>query len=630
VACHAPRWFDFNLPKYPMGIPYSYGNRYWFAPMNWMPKRLDSYELLRDPATGGVHRYESARTPSTPEMLRQMLQNLTRLQQPSGSFCGASVNHHYPIFSAFGSMFGGSCLDFNSASFLNMAGRLRRGYGCSGEALAMELKGQHWMDRNTLRTGWWENQEQQGSSADYAGIAPPSLHRYLEYQLEYALPQIADLDLAETLARQAEDCFVTWTVEPQLSGRVGCGTGDPMTALTRLFLVLHQRTGDPLWLAKADALFSQRLRDLDPVWGLTSLMFAYHGGASHWDPLEALRYLNLRRQIAAKPPATTPADPADAHLVLTLDRLLDRAERAVVHMATRGGTVQRAFAVTPSRQPVDIDFTQPGRLHVHADTVLHHPVEAQGLKIGPQGVNGQLTLRLAGEPKPLTVTVALTPDYRVLRGTWTAAGETGRAALEIRTDAVAKPRRAHVELCNAVTGGEPWQNWAAAKWDLKPNGAVAGAWFGNNNAGWSAEVKESSLKLAAGQEEDSLKVEVQWNGVVEGIKELFEKEKPTKHSLPDPGGLFAKEWKEGRRAWLANWELDKAFRCEGYQAGFKPHPGYAPDNKLVYQTSYKPVAPGIYAYRFTGQRLGDVLAGVVTITRPDGSTLQTLFLGGVE
>jgi len=645
VAPHSGRWFDVKLPELPMGIPWSYGNRYWFAPMLWMPYRLDSCELLRDPATGGVNPYEASLTPSTPEMLRQMLQKLSRLQQPSGSWCGATVYEPYPLFSAFGSMHGSSSLDFNSASFVNMAGRLRRGYGCSGEALAMELKGQHWLDRNTLRTGSWENQEQQGSPGDHAGITPVSLQRYLNYQLEYALPQTADLDLAETLARLAEDCFMTWEAEPRISGHVGCGTGDNWTPLARHLLLLHQRTGDSLYLAKADAIFSQRLRQLDPVWGLTTLMLSHHGGAKSWDPLQALRYLDLRRQIAATPPSSTPDDPADAHLVLTLDRLLDRAERAVVHLTTRGGTVQRAFALTPSRQPVDVDFTQPGRFHVHADTVLHHAVEAQNLKVGKQGLSGQLTLRLAGEPKPLSVTVTLTPDYRVLRGTWTAGDQTGRAALEIRRDATGKPRRAHVEMCQAVAGGEPWQNWAAGLWNLSPDGSVASAWLGNNNAGWSAEVRESSLKLDAGQMEAVLKVEARWDGVGEDNREvakMFGGWYPRNVGVPqdeptarmDPNGdkmqALAKEWKEGRRALLANWEIGPFPRFPGYLAGFTPPPGYAPDNKLKYQTSFKPVMPGTYTHRFTGRRLGDVLAGTVTVKGPDGKEHTCQFLGGVE
>jgi hypothetical protein len=635
------RWFDINLSELPMGIPICYGNRFWFAPMSWMPYRLDSYELTRDPATGAVAPYEASLTPSTPERLRQMLQRLSRLQQPSGSWCGASTSESYPFFSPFGSLFGSSSLDFNSASFVNMAGRLRRGYGCSGEALALELKGQHWLDRNTLRTGWWEPQAQAGSGGDHKGMNLVSLQRYLNYQLEYALPQIADLDLADTLARQAEDSFVRWEVEPRVEDG-GCGIGDPWTQLARNFLVLHQRTGDPLYLAKADALFSQRVRVLDPVWGLPTMINNHHAGAKNWEPVQALRYLDLRRQIAATPPSSTPDDPVDAHLVLTLDRLIDRAERAVIHLTTRGGRVRQAFALTPSRQPLDIDFTQPGRVHVHADTVLHHAVEAQDLKVAKQGLSGQVTIRLAGEAKPLTVTVNLTPDYRLMRGTWTVADQSGRAALEIRPTVIAKPKRVQVELCQAVAGGEPWQNWAAGLWNLNPDGSVTSAWLGNNNAGWSAEMKESSLKLDAGQMEAILKVEACWDGVGEDNREVAKIMGgwyPKHVGLPvvretarmdDKMPALIKEWKEGRRALLANWETYPYPGYWGYVYYFKPAPGYAPDSRLKYQTSFKSVTPGTYTYRFTGRRLGDVLAGTATVKGPDGTERTCQFLGGVE
>jgi hypothetical protein len=51
---------------------------------------------------------------------------------------------------------------------------------------------------------------------------------------------------------------------------------------------------------------------------------------------------------------------------------------------------------------------------------------------------------------------------------------------------------------------------------------------------------------------------------------------------------------------------------------------------IEYMTTCKPVTRGTYEYRFDGRRLGDVIAGTVTVKGPDGKQHTCQFLGGVE
>jgi hypothetical protein len=46
--------------------------------------------------------------------------------------------------------------------------------------------------------------------------------------------------------------------------------------------------------------------------------------------------------------------------------------------------------------------------------------------------------------------------------------------------------------------------------------------------------------------------------------------------------------------------------------------------------SSRSVTPGVCEYRFDGRRLGDVVAGTVTVKGPDGKEHTCQFLGGVE
>jgi hypothetical protein len=53
-------------------------------------------------------------------------------------------------------------------------------------------------------------------------------------------------------------------------------------------------------------------------------------------------------------------------------------------------------------------------------------------------------------------------------------------------------------------------------------------------------------------------------------------------------------------------------------------------DQVEYFTSSRPVRPGQYEYRPDGRRLGDVVAGTVTVKGPDGKEHTCQFLGGVE
>ena len=104
--------------------------------------------------------------------------------------------------------------------------------------------------------------------------------------------------------------------------------------------------------------------------------------------------------------------------------------------------------------------------------------------------------------------------------------------------------------------------------------------------------------------------------------------------LKEDAKYHQETWEKGL-SFLAYWNTSEKFfgkktggNKEGaYTMHIKPKPL---GEHIEYATSSKPVIPGDYQYRFTGQRIGAVVAGTVTVKSPDGKEHTCQFLGGVE
>jgi hypothetical protein len=198
----------------------------------------------------------------------------------------------------------------------------------------------------------------------------------------------------------------------------------------------------------------------------------------------------------------------------------------------------------------------------------------------------------------------------------------GRVDGELRPLAAPKAERLWFEMDRAVLGGEPWQNWAVAQMDLPGVAAKkdrAPRWLGNGNAGWSADVESSDIKVTDASVGGTMKATVTYFGFRDGLK--------------DDAAYHRRTFDEGL-SFLAYWNTsEKHF---GRPTPYKPEHGphyikYTPlGDQVEYFTSSKPVTPGQYEYRLDGRRLGDVVAGTVTVKGPDGKERASQFLGGVE
>jgi len=225
------------------------------------------------------------------------------------------------------------------------------------------------------------------------------------------------------------------------------------------------------------------------------------------------------------------------------------------------------------------------------------------------------------ESKPVATTfrIEATLDGRL----WSGRHDGGRADGELRPPAAAKAGRLWFELDRAVTGGEPWQNWAVAQLDLPGAAALPGRaprWLGNGNAGWAAEVQTADVTLTDTTLSGTMKAKVNYFGFRDGLKE---------------DSKYQRAAFEQGLSFLAYWNTSEKFfgkktggKKEGkYSMAIKPKPL---GEHIEYVTSSKPVTPGDYEYRLDGRRLGGVVAGTVTIKGPDGKEHVCQFLGGVE
>ena len=645
----------------PLGMSIGYYSMYFCTVQDWGREVMDDFE-----ATGKMDRLKR---------LQRSLTLLGRIQQPSGSwtlgsggFQARSMNS--PVWAGGFTMWRTAWLDHNSAAYSLGYGRYRHLTG-DDSFWDCEIKANHWLAGNALRTGYWENQIQQGDPGCNRPTTTLFAQDYLLYLLEHAPAEIANLALAEDLARFLEDQFVMWSnyryPVPAILGKGSPAPDNGHLRMAIIWLHLYRQSGKPVYLAKAEAFFTAYMQTRDPVEGLGSIRFNRYQTEED-DPWYALRYLELRQQILAEKPAETSL--ADATLVVNLNGAADGRERIILHLDCQGGKVARAIATVPTWQPVDIPFTQPGRLHHHEQTQFFHPVDAGKLTVGINGVQGEITVLLtpptAGAVAvPTTFVLDVKPDARALSGTWTLGQSTGRVAGEIRKAAISQAKRLHLEISKAVTGGEAWQNWALARFELT-DGKVSASNLGNNNSGWRAVVDSSTLALSRDTVTATMRVTVAWRGFMD-----------------DSASQAAKdaEWKNGNLDWLAHWTIGRprgspgsrvsiggrtpgdTFKDDVYEPGFRPLPwpehtriagemvGHRdglmtipnpwPEGtsvadmerqggQLEYSTSFRPVAAGTYEYRFEVKRTGDVLAGTVTVKGPDGKESVCQCFGSLE
>ncbi|GDY13182.1 hypothetical protein LBMAG53_20600 [Planctomycetota bacterium] len=635
-------WWNLQNEPDPMGVSFSYRGQYYSTFQDWAKQVMDSVE-----ATGQHDRLAT---------IKMVFANIGRIQQPSGSWTftraeGGTENPNiWPEWKGGFTLFKNAWLDHNAGPYTLGYGRYRRLSGDS-QFLDAELKANHWLARNALRTGWWESQTQNGDGHNNRPTIPIHAQDYILYLLEHAPAQIADLSLAEDLAHFLEDQFVEWdTPVPTMGGVTLPCSDDGHLRMAITWLHLYRKTGKPLYFAKAEAFFTSYMQQREPVEGLKTIRFS-RLTCQQDEPWNALRYLELRRQIQKE--TSTMPDAANSPMVVTLYNAAEGRERVVLYLDCQGGKVVRAVATTPTWHQTDIPFTQPGRVHHHEQTVFYHKANADKITVGAGGIQGEVTILLTppilGAPTASTTFILdAQPDARVLRGAWSSGKATGRISGEIRGPAKDQPKRFNLEIGKAVAGGEAWQNWALAQFDLKdPKSAT----LSNNNAGWRATVDSSNQTLSRDAMTATMKVTVTWRGFMDNTWN------PDKAAKEDRKA----EWKIGTLDWLAYWRIGhegNSFREETFEPGFRPLPWpehtrspgkmvgdtipkpwpkdtpifemEADGGRLEYKTSFKPIVPGTCEYQFEGTRVGDVIAGTVTVKSPDGKESVCQCFGSLE
>ena len=216
------------------------------------------------------------------------------------------------------------------------------------------------------------------------------------------------------------------------------------------------------------------------------------------------------------------------------------------------------------------------------------------------------------------------------------------------------PKRIHAEIAKAVIGGEAWQNWGLVRYELK-DGKIQSTALSNNNSGWKATVDSAETTFSKESFTSTFKVTVPARKFADNT-----------NGAPGAGEYRKAVWKEDSMDWLAYWRIGrcpirspewkrpaheaflKAAKDDKEMEGGKgnsfdpqiqplPWPEHTlilgsngKQGKLEYLTSSQPVTPGTYEYKLNGQRLGDVIAGTVTMKGPEGKEIVSQFYGGVE
>jgi hypothetical protein len=538
------------------------------------------------------------------ERLRLWTKYFGRLQQPSGSWCNFRRNELG--FTGGFSLWGSRFLENTSAPWLPFFARLRQfdnDPASRALARAMEERAVSWFRNNTLRTGFGELLHQQTDPGDMAHCAVNQIE-YVLYVLRHAPPSQRDLVMANDLMRRIEDLFITWDAIPLTAGG-SLTMGESLYAVEALcYLEFYALTGDPLAIAKSEALAASYLQRADP-WTGSDGMFYNRFKQETDDPDWIVRWVKRYRELKADPPAAIP----ERHLTLTLDRLFDGADRLVLDLAIRDGRVTQALARTPTQDGPGMNFHQPGRLHTRAGKPLFHVANAADLRLTATGLAGTLKL---GDT---SIAVDVKREHlRGWRGTWKAGTAQGRVeGVTVADVEINGPQQIFIQINEALSGGEAWQTWALAGAVLPASTAT----FLNPNAGWTAQPRLIDCALKDDSFTMTLEADATWHGVAE-----------VQYSDGKGTGVYTTT-PDSPQALLANWEIEgKAFNLE---FGLNPQAGdWDPAKPVAYTTTWKAITPGKYRVACTGQRLGNLLYGTAEVTGPDGTKTTRQFLGDVE
>jgi hypothetical protein len=546
--------------------------------------------------------------PSALERLQLWCRYFARLQQPSGSWTYTLSRSELDFTGGF-SLWGSAWLDLNAGVWLSTLSRLRSFEPDPvnrAQYRAMEEKAAAWFMHNSMRSGTGENLVGQ-TDADTPHFHEVILIRYLEHVLAgYAPPLQSDPVMAHDLLSYLEDVRVGWGPIPSAHENANRYA----MVMAQGFLEWYALTGDPLALAKSEALATGYCMNRDPVMGCLGNTYNRRDPEDD-EPGHGVRWMERYTQVTKNPPTAI----ADRHLSLTLSRVIDGADRIVLDLEMDQGKVVKALARTPTWDGPGADHTQPGRLHTRPGKALYHGVDAKGLTLNKDTLTGEVavTLQPPQGGTPITMRLKLKADRtapRLWQGQWQADQRRDVVSgLTVADAVISQPAQVCVKIQEALSGGEAWQTWALAGFVLNKDGTATAPALVNPNAGWSASSTIANVRLDQQGMQMTLNADVIWHGVAEVEKWLYPKTTATYKTTPD-----------GKEALLANWihPIADSRRMGGV------------NGDLVYATTWKQVTAGAYRLELKGERLGNLLYGIAEITAPDGKKDTRQFLGDVE
>ncbi|MEI7767745.1 MAG: sialate O-acetylesterase [Phycisphaerae bacterium] len=393
----------------------------------------------------------------------------------------------------------------------------------------------------------------------------------------------------------------------------------------------QQGESDVMSKTPTEALAVGHLRRTNPIHGNDALGYSrfFHPNDPYWIVQWARRY----EAVCKQPPVAIP----ERHLSLTLDRFIDGTDRLVLDLLVKEGRITQALARTPTWDGPGLNFHQPGRLFTRSGKALFHTIDVTGLKLGSDGINGTITTRLSppqgGPIREATVTInAQRHALSGWRGRWKQDQAEGRVeGLNLEDKPVTGDRQVSVQIQDALSGGESWQNWALASAVLDGKGNITFGALTNPNTGWTAPSANVSVcTLTDDAFAMALETEVIWHGVAEFTRSGIATSNPNSmecvthfKTKPDSAQALLADWVvPGRGGGEVTLQLEINLRPELGDRSI--------DEPLVNKSPSKPVLPGRYKLNLKGQRLGNVLYGEATVTGPDGKETVRQFMGDVE
>jgi hypothetical protein len=603
----------------PFKIPYHYNKAFGAGVQTHERWHLRIQEVLPNPAAL--------------ERIRLWTRYFARLQQPSGSWPIIEGRGSLNMSGAY-SLWGSHHLENPSGAWMNYCADYRRlegDFALRALSRAMEDRAVCWFQNNTLRTGFGEFMQQQTDGTDIRHSAAHQVE-YLLYVLRNAPPAQRDVVMASDLLRRIEDLFTLWSPTPVTLGSSNSFNESIEAVLALGWLELYALTGDPLMKAKSEAMAMGNMRRANPIHGNDTLGYNrfHHTNDPYWIVQWARRY----EAVCKKPPVAIP----NRHVSITLDRLIDNADRLELDLLVKDGRIAAALARTPTWDGPGMNFHQPGRLFTRAGKALFHNVDVAGLKVGADGITGAIAAQLTppqGGPVR-SITVAINTQRHALngwRGRWKTDQTEGRVeGLNLEDKPVAGNRQVSVQIQEALTGGEAWQNWASAGAMLDGTGKVTAGALNSANTGWTAPTATvSACTLTEDAFAMSMEAEVAWHGMAESYRTGIATSRTPEEKQCE---TIFKTTPDSPQALLADWMIPGR---SGGEVELRLHFNLRPeigdrsrDEPLVYKSPSRPVTPGRYKVDLKGRRLGNLLYGTAEVTSPDGKKTSRQFLGDVE